>query len=144
MTPEDHEDRYIPGDVDAEIEDIPQHQVPPELIASIKKQVLEELKDDDKRKAAEKEARRNEQQEKHRAYVAKMKASPDPWVEIVGWVPDEHGVRIELEWNDPFITVLRQQGITGADEDQVVQKWLIMLMHDLSQQSEEESNTEYE
>ena len=138
---EDHEDKFIPADVDIEMEDIKDHQVPAHLIAQIKRQVIEEMRDDAKRQEAQDNLRREDEKNQHAEFVAKMKESPDPWVEIQGWTQSAEGqVRIELDWNDAFVDELRKQGITGADEDQAIQKWLILLMQELT----EEETSEYE
>lgn len=116
--------------------------IPPELISAIKAQVVAEMQNDDKRKEEEAKIRREAAKKEHDEYVSKMKASPDPWVEIEGWVETEKGVKVELEWNEPFVKFLREQGITGADEDQVVQKWIALLMKDLTSQMGEETQSD--
>lgn len=137
------EKEYIPQDLDAEVEDIPQHKVPPDLIDTIKRQVMNELRDEKTREAEEAKIRRLEQKKEHEKYVEMMKQSPDPWVEIEGWVETSEGARIELEWNNAFVDYLREQGISGADDDQVVQKWVTHLMYDLTQRmSEDEGDYE--
>lgn len=120
--------------------------VSPELIAKIKAEVLEEMKVETKRKEEEDKIRREKEREDHEEYVAQMKISPDPWVEIVGWSESKEGVKIELDWNNAFIDNLQQQGITGADEDQIIQKWIIILMRDLSEEMENKNtpNTQFE
>jgi hypothetical protein len=120
--------------------------VSPDLVAQIKAQVLEEMKNDAKRKEAEDEIRREKERKEHDEYVKRMKESPDPWVEIVGWKETKQGVKIELDWNDPFIEDLKKQGVTGADEDQIVQKWIIFLMQDMASKMEDENTpmTEYQ
>lgn len=110
------------------------------LKAELKNQVLEELKDEQvKRMELEKERRERETEEQQK-YIAKMKESPDPWVDIVGWVRSSEGVNVELEWNDAFVDYLRAEGITGADENSVVQKWVALLMRDMAEQMDEESD----
>jgi hypothetical protein len=62
-----------------------------------------------------------------------LKAQQEPWVDIKGWVESpEHGLKIELDYNSAFITYLRSAGITGIDDDQVVQKWLAMVSQNVS------------
>ncbi len=111
-----------------------EQNISPEVIAAIKAQVIEEMQNDSTRKAEEERIRREKERKEHDEYIAKMKASPDPWVELEGWSDTNAGVKIELEWNDAFIEALKQSGFSGSDEDQIVQKWLIVIMRDLSEQ----------
>lgn len=70
-----------------------------------------------RKQAEEDEARRN---------------GPDPWVEIRSAVVDPvKGIQIELDWNPAFVQYLRDNGMTGQDEETVVQKWLAFLYEDL-------------
>lgn len=114
----------------------------PEMMAAIKAQVMEELKSEDARKAEQAKQRREAQKKEHDEYVELMKASEDPWVEIEGWVETAQGVRVELEWNDAFVGYLREQGIPGADDDQVVQRWVAMLLYDMASQMDEKAEDE--
>lgn len=62
-----------------------------------------------------------------------LKAQQEPWVDIKGWVESaEHGLKIELDYNAAFVTYLRDAGIKGIDDDQIVQKWLAMVSQDVS------------
>ena len=110
----------------------------------LKAQIFNELKDDQTRKIEEAKFRREEEDTEHSRYVEKMKQSPDPWVDIIGWVRTDEGVKIELEWNDAFVDYLRGNGIKGADEDQVVQKWVTLLLRDMADQMEERYDSDYE
>lgn len=56
----------------------------------------------------------------------------EPWVEIKSADHSEvKGIQIELDWNDAFIQYLKDNGITGRDEETVVQKWIAFLYQDL-------------
>ena len=118
--------------------------ISPELIDVIKAQVVAEMQNDDKRKEEEDRIRRETQRKEHDDYVARMKASPDPWVEIEGWVETSEGVKVELEWNEPFVEHLKSKGISGSDEDQVVQKWIAMLMQDMTTKMGVDDKSEYD
>lgn len=75
-------------------------------------------------KAAEDEARRN---------------GTEPWVEIKSERIDPvKGIQIELDWNDAFIQYLKESGITGRDEETVVQKWIAFLYQDLLEKLEQQ------
>ncbi len=103
----------------------------------IKAQIFNELKDDNTRRIEEAKFRRESEDVEYSKYVEKMKDSPDPWVDIIGWVRTDEGVKIELEWNNAFVDYLRGNGIKGTDEDQVVQKWVTLLLRDMADQMEE-------
>lgn len=87
---------------------------------------------------AEEHARISEELARRSEYVAIMKQSPEPWVDIKGENPNQDGVEMELDWNDAFITYLREANIPGATEDEVVRKWLELLMHDIAGENKEE------
>jgi hypothetical protein len=54
------------------------------------------------------------------------KNSKEPWVNITGDIYDEETgkLKIALDWNDAFIRLLQKQGVTGEDEDEIVEQWL--------------------
>jgi len=100
--------------------------------AQIKQQIVDEMKDDRALALEEAAQRRVTEAEERKKYFDKMKESPEPWVEIVSWVDTEQGVKVELEWNDAFIDHLKVEGVTGTDEDQIVQKWVAVLLHNVA------------
>ena len=58
--------------------------------------------------------------------------STEPWVEIKSDTVDPiHGIQIKLDWNPAFVQYLKDNGITGKDEDSIVQKWLAFLYEDI-------------
>lgn len=58
--------------------------------------------------------------------------SPEPWIEVIGESIDPvRGIEIRLDWNDAFIQYLKENGITGKDEDVIVQKYVAFLYQDL-------------
>lgn len=114
----------------------------PELIDAIKKQVTEEIVEDmkDKKVYEEKERDiRREQEDLARAdYIAKMKASDEPWCEMDNKVRDtERGQRVEIEWNDAFIKYLKEAGLAGADDEQIIQQYLTLLLRNTVDKYEE-------
>ena len=128
------------GDVQKRLEE--NAVLSPELIAAIKKQVTAEIVDELKEKKAyeakEREIRREQEDIERNNYVAKMKASDEPWVDFVGNVRDtKEGQRLEMEWNDAFIVYLRENGISGTDDEQVVQKYISLLLRDMTDKFEE-------
>ena len=66
--------------------------------------------------------------------------SNEPWVEMKSIETDpEHGIRLELDWNDAFVQYLRQAGYTGRDEETIVRKWLASIMPTIGEQLEQTS-----
>ncbi len=107
-----------------------------ELIDSLKKQILEDLKKSDEQQKAELEQQRKDQEKAHQAYLEKMYASPEPWVEIQSWADTPEGAKVELEWNDSFVEYLKQNGISGSNEEQIVQKWVALLLMQINDSME--------
>lgn len=114
------------------------------LKEQLKAQVLQEMKDEATVRTEEAKMRREEEKKEQIRYISKMKESPDPWVDIIGWVHTDEGVKVELEWNNAFVDYLRGNGINGADEEQVVQKWVTLLLRDMADQMDERYSSDYE
>lgn len=67
------------------------------------------------------------------------KESSEPWVQVLGADPDpENGIKIELDWNQAFVDYLREQGIVGTEDEQVVQRWLTLLLQEMTEESNED------
>ena len=81
-------------------------------------------------------ARRDGELEVRNQYTGVMKDSPEPWVDLQGYTETPQGLKISLEWNDAFIDHLKTQGLTGSDEDEVVHRWLAMLMQDVAEDTD--------
>lgn len=68
--------------------------------------------------------------------------SKEPWVEIksadntIG-EDGSNSIKIDLDWNDAFIEYLKSNGITGPNDDTIVQKWLSLLYQDIALQLEQ-------
>jgi len=121
--------------------------LPADLIAAVKEQVtaeiVAEMKEDKAFEAKERQIRREQEDLERQEYIAKMKASEDPWVDFVGTVREtEHGQRIELEWNDAFIDYLRASGLMGSSDEQIVQQYITLLLRDMTDQYEERFGTD--
>jgi len=119
-----------------------------EELQDIKKQlmaqVVDELKDDRTRKLEEAKFRREQEDIEQSKYIEKMKQSPDPWVDIIGWVRTDEGVKVELEWNDAFVDYLRSSGIKGTEDEELVQKWVTLLLRDMADGMEDRFGSDYE
>ena len=110
----------------------------------LKKQIFEEMKDEQTLRMEEARVRREQEAEERRKYVDTMKASPDPWVDVIGMTETDKGVKVDLDWNDAFVDYLRSEGIHGADDDQVVQKWITLLLRDMADKMEERYSGDFE
>lgn len=62
------------------------------------------------------------------------KNSNEPWVEVVGENYDESTKQVELklDWNTAFIKMLRTNGYSGRDEQEIVDKWFKRLSEDIA------------
>lgn len=77
--------------------------------------------------------------EQHQQYEDKRN-STEPWIEVIGESIDPvRGIEIKLDWNDAFIQYLKENGITGKDEDTAVQKYITFLYQDLVEKLEQKS-----
>jgi len=120
-----------------------------ELIEAVKKQVTAEIVEEMKEKRVyeekEKELRQEQEDMEHANYVATMKESSDPWVEMVGDVRNtKKGQRVQLEWNDAFIIHLKDAGIKGVDDEQIIQQYLAALLRDTTDKYEDRYGSDYE
>ena len=96
----------------------------------IRKEILEEVR---------KEREEEKVVELKRLEEEKAEKEKEPWVDIKGIMEDpKNGIRVDLDWNDAFVDYLRENGITGADDEVVVQKWITMLYRDLIEQQQGE------
>lgn len=103
-----------------------------DVLAQARKLVLQEMADANAQLEKDREAQRRT----HQKYLEQMYASPDPWVEIQSWADTPQGVKVDLEWNDAFVEHLKSQGIQGTDEDQIVQKWVALLLMQINDSME--------
>jgi len=117
--------------------DIPKEQLA-KLMEEMKEELKRELKSEAEKEADAERLRKEQIKKERQEYVQKMKESDESWMDIEAWDEDGTGAKIELDWNDAFIKHLRDNGIVGTDDDQVVQKWLILLMQDMTGKMEDE------
>ncbi|HDY84675.1 MAG TPA: hypothetical protein ENH74_03200 [Methylophaga sp.] len=89
---------------------------------------------------AEKEANKPQIQRAVSEESEKFRDSKEPWVTIIGDTISEEGIQLALDWNDAFVKYLKAQGVTGADDTQVVQHWLAMI----SRQAADKLSENYE
>ena len=90
------------------------------------------LKEEKEQVASELEEYKFEEQ-----LVESKRNGTEPWVEITSANYDEvRGFRIELDWNEAFIQHLKESGIKGKSDEEVVQKWVGFLYGDLIEKLE--------
>jgi len=64
----------------------------------------------------------------------------EPWVEVRSAHLDPvKGIQIELDWNEAFVQYLKDNGLSGRDDETIVQKWLAFLYEDLINRLEQQS-----
>ena len=64
----------------------------------------------------------------------------EPWVEVRSANLDPvKGIQIELDWNEAFVQYLKDNGLTGRDDETIVQKWLAFLYEELINRLETQS-----
>lgn len=105
-----------------------------EIKDALKGQIIQEMQDERTRKMEESRIAREEQKKRYSQYVEEMKASSEPWVDVTGWSETDQGVKVELDWNDAFVDYLKGAGVTGTDDEQIVQKWVTLLLRDMADQ----------
>lgn len=118
--------------------------ISPEIVQNIRNQVIKDLNDTKKREIEKQAKIKVEAETAHATYLSKMHASTEPWVEVQSWTDTPQGVKIELDWNDAFVTYLRANGYTGADDDQLVQKYLALLTQHVTDGMTEKQSSELE
>ncbi len=126
------------------LEDIPKDQLA-KLMSDLKEEIKRDMKTEAEQAAEEERLRKERIMAEREKYVNAMKESDEPWMDIEAWDEDGTGARIQLDWNDAFIKHLRNNNITGTDDDQVIQKWLILLMEDMTMRNiEKEDEGDFE
>lgn len=114
----------------------------PQLMAQLRREALKELEHEQVREQARLEEEQRVQRSAHQKYIETMHASLEPWVELQSWADTPQGVKVELEWNDAFVGYLRKEGIEGTDDDQVVQKWVALLLMEVNDRMENPEDAE--
>ena len=115
---------------------VPEAAPSQEVIDNLKRQILQDLKTEQAQKEAELEQKRKEEEAAHQAYLDRMYNSTEPWVEIQSWADTPEGARVQLEWNDAFVEYLKKNGIEGTNEEQIVQKWVALLLMQINDSME--------
>lgn len=119
-----------------------------ELLLEIEEEQLRKKQEEERIRAeAEKEAQRKKEieEEAKKQREEELKQSDEPWVDVKGIVQDPtKGIKVELDWNDAFIDYLKQNGFSGADDEQIVQKYIALIYKQMVETMDEESVSEYE
>jgi hypothetical protein len=72
------------------------------------------------------------------------KDSNEPWVQVVGDHVDAKGIKIELDWNDAFVTYLKNNGYSGVDDETIVQKWVAHMYKHVMENMNDTQTSKYE
>jgi len=124
---------------DADQKDAPVQPIPidPALYAQIKADLLKDLQTEAERKKQALLEAREEEKKARAEYVERMKDSVEPWVDIIGWVETDQGIRVELDWNHAFVTMLVDAGYVGRSDEMIVQQWITILLRDMADRMED-------
>lgn len=75
--------------------------------------------------------------------VADEKLKEEPFLNLKGLVQQPDGqIKIDLDWDDAFIQKLKECGYTGADENVIIQKYLLELTSSISEDMSGDSDYE--
>ncbi len=118
-------------------EAIPTVPIDPAMYAQIKADLLKDLQSEDERKRQAMLKAREEEKKARADYVDLMKDSTEPWVDIIGWVETTQGIRVELDWNQAFVTMLVDAGYVGRSDEMIVQQWITILLRDMADRMED-------
>lgn len=64
----------------------------------------------------------------------KAKASDEPWIEITGerYNEDTKEVEMNLDWNNAFVKMLRENGYSGHGDSEIVNRWFKSVSDSIS------------
>lgn len=116
-------------------------QIDPETLELLKSQIRDEMqKDYDGMKEELKKEYEAEESVKN-DYFKKMLGSPRPWFVMVSTTPEDKtidGLAFEMQWNEAFQKLLITKKITGIDELDRIENYLIEMLHNIIEQKEVE------
>lgn len=114
--------------------------ISPELIELIKNQVRAEIQKDDAELKDELRKKRANEKRLRTQYINKMELSDVPWFTLTAMAPDEDnsGLEYQMDWNVSFQKFLIGNKITGIDDVERVEHWLIEMLHNIIEQKEAE------
>jgi len=125
----------------------------------LKKELLDEIRAEQERKelevkkaeeeAADEAKRIHEAAEKARKEEEeRLKNSDEPWFVQVGSESkdkDNKGVvKVEYDWNDAWIKLLREHGYQGSDDETVIQHYLAVIAKRTAEDMAKDQLSEYE
>lgn len=68
----------------------------------------------------------------------------EPYVKITGILQEADGrIRLELDWDDKFITHLKSNGYTGVDDTAIIQRYIAELTANITSEMKGD-NSDYE
>ncbi len=72
---------------------------------------------------------------KIKQYVIKFfkHRSKAPWVSFESYEMEGDQLKIELDWNDAFVDLLRSTGYVGASDEVIVRKWMSYMSDKIQQ-----------
>lgn len=66
------------------------------------------------------------------------KDSNEPWFEFYGGeIHEEHGLQLQLDWNDAFIDQLRRHGYKGTSDDELVAQYIANIQRTIDERGKQ-------
>lgn len=116
-----------------------------QLRKELKAEILAEFKEENATELAVQAMQVEKCEEEYARYARKMANADDlPWLCLVGMVKDKKGVASTLDWNDAFLDYARAGGITGSSDDEVVHKYLLLVMGEITDSLNKNTDTSEE
>ena len=79
--------------------------------------------------------------------VTKAKKSEEPMVKVLQVNVNPENPRngfFELDWNDEFVNMLKQNGYTGASEEEIVDRWFQTICRNIALEMYEQQQADPE
>ena len=73
---------------------------------------------------------------------ALLKESDEPWADFETTFTDDGRVKVKMDWNKPFINLLKEQGFKANNEEELVSLYFASLVREAGQELTEEEAQE--
>ena len=110
------------------------------LYEKIRQKVIQEITEKENIEKLKYQQELEEKEKARKNYVEDMRESNIPWFDLTGFVVEGDNLKVEMEWNASFITMLKNAGIAGITDDEIVKKWLNNIIIGLEETLEDNSN----
>ncbi len=70
--------------------------------------------------------------------IRDKKDSDEPWFEFCGGeIHPEHGLQLQLDWNDAFIDQLRRHGYKGTSDDELIAQYIANIQKTIDERGKQ-------